>query len=472
MMADTIYWYDFETTGTDPILDRAIQFAGVRTDLQLNVIDEPLNLFCKPGDDIIPQPEAILVTGLMMSELAQRGLTEAEFSREILQQFSVPSTCVAGYNSIRFDDEFTRQMLYRNFHEPYAREWQGGNSRWDVIDLFRMAHALRPEGLEWPINEEGQPSFRLELLTHANGIGHEDAHDAVSDVLATINLSRKLKQVQPRLFDYLYGLRAKKQVLQQLYPLGKSALVHVSSMYPARQSCIAITLPLCVHPTNTNGVICYDLSVSPDDLITATPEEIRRLVFTASAELGEGERRIPLKTVHINRCPAIAPLSTLTDDGLRRLKLDKGLCQQHMKQLQRAGGIVEKIEEAYKLNQFVDTDDPDFMLYQGDFFSASDVSVMADLRCAEPAQKGGFDGEFQDERLDEMLFRYRARNYPETLDQVETQRWKEFKLTRWQDGDLVDGALARTRRLLAEDGESACLSDLEGYLEKMRRSID
>jgi len=245
-MADTIYWYDFETTGTDPVLDRAIQFAGVRTDLDLNVIGEPLNLFCRPGDDVIPQPEAILVTGLMMSELAQGGLTEAEFCGTILQQFSVPQTCVAGYNSIRFDDEFTRQMLYRNFHEPYTREWQGGNSRWDVIDLFRMAYALRPEGLKWPVDENEAPSFRLDLLTKANGIGHEDAHDAVSDVLATIELTKVLKQKQPRLYAYLFNLRGKKQVLQQLYPLGKSALVHVSSMYPARHGCVAIALPLCV----------------------------------------------------------------------------------------------------------------------------------------------------------------------------------------------------------------------------------
>ena len=467
-MADTIYWYDFETTGTDPVLDRAIQFAGVRTDLDLNVMGEPLNLFCRPGDDVIPQPEAILLTGLMMSELAQRGLNEAEFCRRILEQFSVPQTCVAGYNSIRFDDEFARQMLYRNFHEPYTREWQGGNSRWDVIDLFRMAHALRPEGVKWPVNEDGAPSFRLELLTRANGIGHEGAHDAVSDVLATIELTRLLKQKQPRLYGYLFSLRGKKQVLQQLYPLGKSALVHVSSMYPARYGCVAITLPLCVHPTNTNGIICYDLSVSPDVLIAATAEEVRRLVFTASVELEEHEQRIPLKTLHINRCPAIAPLTTLTEDSARRLALDAGLCQQHMKRLQQASGIVEKIEEAYKSNQFVDSDDPDFMLYQGDFFSTSDISVMAELRSADPGELAGFEGEFQDTRLDEMLFRYRARNYPDLLDQAETQRWRQFKLSRWQSGDAIDSALVRTKKLLAEKGESDCLNDLVNYLEKIR----
>jgi len=187
--------------------------------------------------------------------------------------------------------------------------------------------------------------------------------------------------------------------------------------------CVAIALPLCVHPTNANGIICYDLSVSPDVLIAAKAEEVRRLVFTTSTELKEHEQRIPLKTIHINRCPAIAPLTTLTEDSARRLALDIGLCQQHMKRLQQASGIVEKIEEAYKSNQFVDSDDPDFMLYQGDFFGASDISVMAALRNADPGQLAGFEGEFQDPRLDEMLFRYRARNYPDLLDQAETERW-------------------------------------------------
>ncbi len=470
-MSGSIYWYDFETTGIDSILDRAIQFAGVRTDFDLNIIDKPLNLYCHPGDDVVPTPEAISVTGIMMSKLSERGLSEAEFCNRILQQFSMPETCVAGYNSIRFDDEFTRQMLYRNFFEPYAREWQGGNSRWDVIDMFRMAYALRPEGIEWPRNEKGVPSFRLELLTQVNGIGHEDAHDAVSDVLATIELTRLLKDKQERLYNYLFSLRSKKQVLQQLYPLGKSALIHVSSMYPAKQGCLSIVVPLCSHPTNSNGIICYDLSVSPDALIAATIEEVHHLVFTVSANLKKGEMRIPLKTIHINRCPAIAPLATLTDDNAARLELDKEKCQQHLKQLQQASGIVEKIIDAYGSHQFATLTDPDFMLYQGEFFGRSDVAVMADVRASKPELLADYEGQFQDDRLDEMLFRYRARNYPETLDEHDSVRWKQFKLSRWEGGSVVDDALRKTNETILERGELPYLIDLRKYLEAIRDSV-
>ena len=288
IMADSIYWYDYETTGIDPARDRVLQFAGVRTDMDLNVISKPLDLFCKPGDDVLPSPDAILVTGIKMSEVLDKGLTETKFIERILAEFTVSGTCVAGFNSLRFDDEFTRNTLYRNFLDPYAREWQGGNSRWDVIDLFRMAQALRPEGFVWPRNEQDVPTFRLEKLTEVNGIGHESAHDAVSDVLATIDVTRKLRQAQPKLYDFLFELRNKKKVTSQLYPLGKQPVIHISSMYPAAKNCIAIILPICAHPTNPNGVICFDLSQTPDTLLKAGPNELHRLMFSRKEDLAEG----------------------------------------------------------------------------------------------------------------------------------------------------------------------------------------
>lgn len=365
-MANSMYWYDFETTGTDPGRDRAIQFAGVRTDEDLNVIGEPLDLLCYPGDDTIPVPEAILVTGINMTQLKSTGMNEADFSRQIHEQFTVPETCVVGFNSLRFDDEFTRYLFYRNFYDPYAREWQSGNSRWDVIDLFRMAHALRPEGINWPIADNGNTTFRLEKLTEQNGIGHENAHDAVSDVLATIGMAKKLKQAQPKLYAYLFSLRKKNEVLKQLYPLGKTPLVHVSSMYPASQNCLAIVLPLCVHPTNSNGVICFDLSNDPTDLIELSPIELHRRIFSSREELGN-EKRVALKTIHINKCPAIAPLATLQGNE-DRLDIDMSAIQQNMRRIQQSSGVVEKISEVFSQKNFPPTNDPDLMLYQGGFF--------------------------------------------------------------------------------------------------------
>lgn len=470
-MTSTIFWYDFETTGTDPARDRAIQFAGVRTDLDLNVVAEPVNLFCYPGDDVIPAPEAIMVTGIRMSELETRGLTETEFAGRILAELGQPGTCSCGYNSIRFDDEFTRHLFYRNFIDPYAREWQGNNSRWDLIDVFRMAQALRPDGINWPRNEEGAPLFRLEALTAANGVAHQDAHEALSDVMATIEMARKVKTAQPKLFDFLFTLRRKQAVIDQLYPLGKFPVVHASSMYGGGKQFLSVVLPLCTHPTNSNGVICYDLTEDPKALIELGPDALHRRLFTRGDKLGEDESRIALKTVHINRSPAVAPIGTLTESDAQRLGISLEQCRRHQGQIMSAGGIVEKVQEAFGRKVYEDATDPDLMLYGGPFFSDADRTRMAELRSSSPAQLADGTPPFDDSRLPEMLFRYRARNFPNSLNEIEEARWFQHRRYASADGERVRDVLRRIELIKEQDVDTACLDDLAVWLQSRWATI-
>ena len=237
-------WHDYETFGADPRRDRPAQFAALRTDADLNEIGDPIELYCKPADDYLPHPAACLITGITPQKAQRRGLPEAEFARQVQSAMSEPGTCVAGYNSLRFDDEVSRHLFYRNLLDPYAREWQNGNSRWDLIDVVRAFYALRPEGIEWPLREDGAPSFKLEHLTAANGIAHEGAHDAVADVRATIALARLLKARNPKLFDYLLGLRGKRAVAKQLDLPSAKPLLHISRRYPASRGCSALVMPL------------------------------------------------------------------------------------------------------------------------------------------------------------------------------------------------------------------------------------
>ena len=262
-MPDTFYWHDYETFGADPSRDRPVQFAGLRTDFDLNPVGEPLVLFARPADDVLPQPEACLVTGISPQQALEKGLPESEFIGRIERELARPGTCGVGYNSLRFDDEVTRYTLYRNFHEPYAREWQNGNSRWDLIDLVRTANALRPEGIEWPLREDDLPSFRLEDLTAANGISHESAHDALSDVRATIALARLVRERQPRLYDYVLRHRDKRSAQALLDIATMKPVLHVSGMFGAQRHNIALIVPLALHPVNRNEVICYDLDADP-----------------------------------------------------------------------------------------------------------------------------------------------------------------------------------------------------------------
>ncbi|MDZ7686923.1 MAG: exodeoxyribonuclease I [Gammaproteobacteria bacterium] len=380
----------------------------VRTDLELNLVGEPVSLYCRPGDDVIPVPEAIAVTGIHMSELEASGLTETEFSERVVGELGQPGTCGCGFNSIRFDDEFTRHLLYRNFLDPYAREWQGGNSRWDVIDAFRMAQALRPEGINWPTNDAGEPVFRLEALAAANGVEHTDAHEALSDVMATIGMTRRLKSAQPKLFRYLFELRQKRAVIEQLYPLGKFPVVHVSSMYGAGRQFTSVVLPLCSHPVNSNGVICYDLTRDPAELLSLDPETLHRRLFTPDSELAEDEARIHLKTIHVNRSPAVAPMATLSEDDATRLGISLEDCRRHQQQLMVASGLTEKVQDAFAITTFPEPDDPDLMLYSGDFFSDRDREAMLELRSLEPDALAKVGDTFDDPRIAEMIFRFRA----------------------------------------------------------------
>lgn len=422
----TFYWHDYETFGTDPQRDRPAQFAGLRTDFELNIIADPLVVYCKPAADMLPQPEACLVTGITPQIALAQGVPEAEFIELVQREFSVPGTCGVGYNSLRFDDEFTRNTLYRNFYDPYAREWQNGNSRWDIIDLTRMTYALRPEGIQWPRYENGDACFRLEKLTEANEIGHDSAHDALSDVQATIAWAKLLKTKQPRLFDYLLNLRNKHQVAKLLNVMHPQQLVHVSSKYAAQRHCTAVVMPVGVDPKNDKAIIVFDLSQDAEQLLDLDADTIKQRVFTAAEDLPNGIERISLKAVHINKCPALAPLKTLRVEDAERLNIDLSVCEKNFNKLSKSKNLKAKIQQVFAKPDYDAIEDPDLMIYSGGFFSNQDKFKMAEVRGSKPNTLIDKDFGFEDSRLDEMLFRYRARNFPENLNQEEQQLWASY----------------------------------------------
>lgn len=426
----SLYWYDYETFGADPRRDRPVQFAGLRTDLELNVIGDPLCIYCHPADDFLPHPEACLITGITPQKALAEGLPEVEFIQQINNEFSQPNTCVVGYNNIRFDDEITRFTLYRNLFDAYAREWQNGNSRWDIIDMVRLTYALRPEGIEWPTHPDGKPSFRLDQLTVANGISHEAAHDALSDVHATIALAKLIRDRQPRLYDYVFTHRS-KQLIAQLLNIAKPVpVLHVSSMYPSELGCIALVAPLAAHPTNKNEVIVYDLRVDPQPFLTLDASEMSERLFVRQDELPEGCDRLPIKTIHINKSPVVVPANTMSAESATRWKIDAGAARQYLATIQTSPQFINNIQAVFKNRDFDPVTDPDFMLYGGGFFSNDDRARMELVHETKPDQLGTLDLTFDDARLPEMLFRYRARNYPEMLGKEERIRWDEFRIKR------------------------------------------
>ncbi len=438
-MSTSFYWHDYETFGIDSRRDRPAQFAGQRTTLELEPIGEPLSIYCKPAPDILPQPVSCLITGIVPQSAEREGLIEAEFAARLHEELAMPGTCGAGYNSIRFDDEFTRNLLYRNFYDPYEREWKDGNSRWDIIDLARMCYALRPEGIVWPRrdresaapgSETEAPSFKLEDLARANHLAHERAHDALSDVHATIALARLLRARQPRLWDFYLSLRKKQRVIELLDWAHRTPVLHVSSRYVAERGCLAMVVPLTAHPQQQNKVIVYDLDVDPTPLLELDASDIADRVFTARADLPEGVARIPLKAVSTNKSPGLAPLSVLKGADLKRIGLDVDRCQRHLQLLQQDANIAEKCRRVFaSARDETQRPDPELAIYGG-FASDADKRLCNQVRRTPPAELGTRDFAFHDARFAELLFRYRARNWPQTLTPVEHARWREFVQAR------------------------------------------
>ena len=459
-MSETFYWHDYETFGADPSRDRPVQFAGLRTDQDLNPIGEPLVLYSRPADDFLPQPQACLVTGISPQLALEKGVPESAFIEAIHRELALPGTCSVGYNSLRFDDEVTRYTLYRNFCEPYGREWQNGNSRWDLIDLVRTAYALRPDGIEWPLREEGLASFRLQDLTTANGIAHEAAHDALSDVHATIAIARLVRDRQPRLYDYVLRHRDKRSAQTLLDVEGMKPVLHVSGMFGAQRHNIALIVPLALHPVNRNELICYDLSADPAPLMELAPEQLGELLFSRTADLPEGTERPGIKSVHINRCPVLVTAKMADPATAERLGISGQRCREHLAALRNyrdrdSKAFVQKIQAIFTGRQFEPVTDPDRMLYSGGFFSQHDKKTMEQVRACSPDELAASSFPFEDSRLPEMLFRYRARNFPQSLSSDELAQWEEYRFQRLTEPDA---------------GASICMEEFQATIEQLLAS--
>ena len=440
----TFFWHDYETFGRVPRRDRPAQFAGLRTDADLNEVGAPVMWHCQPAPDFLPDPEAVLLTGILPQHALAQGLPEHAFAAAIEGELARDGTVGVGYNSIRFDDEVTRFMFWRNLIDPYAREWQNGCGRWDILDLVRCCWALRPEGINWPTHQSGEmagrPSFKLEHLTQANGLAHEAAHDALSDVRATIALARLIKQAQPRLWDFCLKLRKKDAVVAEM-GAGRP-FVHLSGMYPVERGCLAVVWPLAPHPTNKNEVIVWDLAHDPRELAGLDVDTVRRRMYTRQSELlaaGQGETRLPIKTIHINKSPIVIGNLRTLGDAATRWALDVDAALRHAEHAAALGHTLDALwAQVFKRPEQAEVPDVDEDLYGG-FVGNEDRRVLQRLRELTPAQLAHKRPALHDGRLEELLFRYRARNFADTLDAQEHQRWEAHRAARLHQG--AGGAL-------------------------------
>jgi len=431
-MAVTFFFYDLETSGLSARDDRIMQFAGIRTDMELNPIGEPYNLLVALSDDTLPSPDALMVTGISPQKTVDEGYTETQFAKILAEEIFTPDTIAVGFNNVRFDDEFVRHLFWRNFYDPYEWCWKEGRSRWDLLDVVRMTRALRPEGIEWPVDAEGKPTNRLELITKANGITHEAAHDALSDVEALIDVTRLIKTKQPQLYEYLLKMRDKKQVQGLVNLDTKQPFVYASGRYENEWNKITVALPLA--PAPNSNVLVYDLRYDPTPFMALSEKELADKIFASWEERKQEDFvRLPVKQLQYNRCPAVAPLGVLAQgDGWVKVGLDEATITKHSKLLLANPEFAERLRSAFeRKREYPPSVDPEAQLYDG-FLNDRDRLRVETVRNASERELADYHPEFADERLAPLLLHYKARNYPKTMSESEMQAWEEWRTDRLQ----------------------------------------
>lgn len=428
-MSQTFFFYDLETTGFNPRHDRIMQFAGIRTDLDLNPIGEPYNILVKLNDDTLPSPDALMVTGITPQSTQSDGLTEAEFAHLLVDEVFTHDTIAVGFNNIRFDDEFIRALFWRTFNDPYEWSWRDGRGRWDMMDVVRMTRALRPDGIQWP-TVDGKEVNKLELISKENGIDHFKAHDALSDVEALIAVTKLIKEKQPQLYTHLFTLKDKKKVAELVNLDDKKPFVYVSGRYDSAYHKATVAFPLTA---GRNGnVIVYDLRHDPTPFLTLSPKELASRLFASwDVRQKEGFVALPVKEFQYNRAPAVAPLGVLErEGGWSRIGLAPGDIEKHRTLLLSSPAFAENIRSLYESRpEFPKETDPEAQLYDG-FVPDMDKLRIEKVRNADADTLADMHPEFTDERLSELLLHYKARNYPQSLAEDEVSAWEAWRAAR------------------------------------------
>jgi len=467
-MSQTFFFYDLETSGLDPRQDRIMQFAGIRTTPELKQVGEPYNILVKLNDDTLPAPDALMVTGITPQQTQSDGLTEAEFANLLVNEIFTEDTIAIGFNNIHFDDEFIRTLFWRTFNDPYEWSWRDGRGRWDLLDVVRMTRALRPEGIEWPI-VDGKEVNKLELITKQNGIDHLKAHDALSDVEALIAVTQLIKDRQPQLYAHLFAIKDKKKVAALVNLDDKKPFVYVSGSLDAQFHKATVAFPLT---SGRNGnVIVYDLRYDPTPLLNLSTKELTKSMFAKWEERQKEDFvKLPVKEMQYNRAPAVAPAGVLErEGGWEKISLDLATVEKHRDILLSSPSFAENVRSLFEGRpEFPRDSDPEAQLYDG-FVPDVDKLRIEKVRNSDANSLADLHPEFTDERLNELLLHYKARNYPQSLAEDEVGEWEKWRAARINK--QLPAFVNRLQQLAAihggDDSKSYVLQELQLWAESI-----
>ena len=464
MSAPIFFFYDLETSGLSGSDDRIMQFAGQRTNLNLEPIGKPYSILVKLNDDTLPSPGAILTTHITPQKTVEDGISERELAQILSAEVFTPDTCILGFNSVRFDDKFIQHLFWRNFYDPYEWQWKDGRSRWDMLDVVRMTRALRPEGIDWPTTEEGKPTNRLELITKANGISHESAHDALSDVNALIDVTRLIRDKQPKLWSWLFKLRDKREVKALVNLDRPQPFVYSSGRFGSAHNFTTVCVP--VFPGKNGNLVVFDLRYNLDELI----EEAKKTApdFLTNEDIKLTDLFFPkFKELAYNRCPAVAPLSVLeTGNGWEKIELSKGQIAQNLSALQSHADLLKRLRSEHLADKYDKAPyDAETALYDG-FLDDRDRVRTTAIRDMNAEKLADYHPNFADERLPELLLHYKAKNFPTSLTDPETEKWEEYRRKRIERQSTT--FIAEMQKFQKEGADEFILQELYLWFQSLQ----
>jgi exodeoxyribonuclease-1 len=467
-MPKTFFFYDLETSGLNARDSRVMQFAGIRTDMELNQIGESYNVLVKLNDDVLPSPEALMVTGITPQSTLYDGLTEAEFARMLIDDIFTPDTIAVGFNNIRFDDEFVRHLFWRNFFDPYEWSWKDGRSRWDLLDIVRITRALRPEGIQWPVDDKGNAVNKLELISKINKIDHFKAHDALSDVEALIAVTKLIRDKQPQLYEYLLKMRDKNEIKKLVNLDYKQPFVYVSGRYDAIYNKATVAFPLTA---GKNGnVIVYDLRYDPTLFIDMSSKDLaKKLYATWDERQADDFIKLPVKELQYNRAPAVAPTGVLTQsNGWDKISLNEKTITKHKAILLSSPQFAENIRSIFENKQeYPKSYDPESQLYDG-FVADGHKMRIEKVRNASENDLADFHPSFIDERLDPLLLHYKARNFPKSLSESEVIEWEKWRAGKINAAlPVFMDSLNKLSKITTDENKQFILQELHLWAESI-----
>lgn len=487
-----LLFYDYESFNISPRAGALSQFAAIKTDEDLNEISV-YNVFCAPPTDMVPEVDACLVTGITPQHAQAEGFSEYDFAGIIQKAMtSSPNTCIIGYNNINFDDEYTRQLFYRNLKDPYGWHFRNGNTRFDLSNMTRLVYALRPDIMNWPevdVLDEGgavigrRISFKLEHLSAANGIVHENAHDALSDVRALIGLWRIIKAKAPDLFDTLFNLRFKYNA-ENIINGDLAGLFGYVNYKFKDTNYVSLMKKLGDSYKDKSKVWAWDLRIDPTPFIGMSNSELDEVIKLPFSQLKEqGIQGNGMNAIKTNAVPFVFEKSWLSGDVAERSGLSSPEMKAQVKKslaiLKENPDFIQRLCSVYENREFgAEPTDTDMTLYSGGFIQKEELDLGIKF-----GKLDGWVSRYKmvkslpaDSRAYKILFRVVGRNDASVFDEHDTKVWNEYVSDRFQgktENSLL--SLADLEARLAEiefNDDSLHIKDaLTSFIEQSKEKI-